>query len=302
MVPERPITGRMTTNSKTANPSNAGPFAGGIASARGLRQAGFSKSEIRVALRDAEMATIRRGWYALPTANERVRQAVRSGGILSCQSALAFHGVWTPDTSRIHVRRSEHGRRQPVPRTVVLCQPSGGFEAPVLAVDDVSMALMTAAECADDRELIVLMDSVMNLRLLTPTQVHHLLCDLTAHHRALFDRCDRSESGTETLTRLELRARGVKVRPQVKIPGVGRVDFVVGRCLVIEVDSEAHHTDLANYHRDRLRDQELVRRGYIVIRLTYHQVMFDLAATIDRILPVIRRDAHRRPVPIYGPQ
>lgn len=81
---------------------------------------------------------------------------------------------------------------------------------------------------------------------------------------------------------------------------MGRVDFLVGQCLVIEVDSRAHHTDPENYHRDRLRDQRLVSRGYIVIRLTYEQVMFDLAATIERIVPLIARGAHRRPVQIYG--
>lgn len=286
------------TEDMTQTSTSMDPFVGGIASARGLRRAGFAKADIRAAIRQCEITTVRRGWYALPTAQETVRHAVRAGGVLSCQSALAFHGVWTPDTSRIHVRRSEYGRRLSPPKTVIVCQPSGQFVAPINAVDDVETALLTAAACVDDRELVVLMDSVLNLRLLTVTQLRYLFGGLPAHHRSLLDRCDRAESGTETLTRLELRSRGVKVRPQVTIPGVGRVDFLVGRCLVIEVDSRAHHTDPASYHRDRIRDQELVRRGYIVIRLTYDQVMFHLRDTIDRILPVIRRDAHRRPVPI----
>lgn len=282
------------------NHLNQFPFLGGIASSHGLYEAGFGRPDIRRALTHGTLTRVRQGWYALSSPQQAVRRAVAAGGILGCQSALAFHGVWVPDTPTIHVRRSQHGRRQPAARSVRFCEPRGVLSAPIHAVDDVRTALRTAALCADDQELVVLMDSVLNLRLLTPTQLRHSLDDLSSRHRALVGKCDLAESGTETLTRLALRAQRIKVLPQAEIPGVGRVDFLVGRCLVIEVDSRSHHTDPTSYHRDRLRDQRLVALGYFVVRLTYQQVIFDLPATIGRLLPVIRSEAHRRAVRIYS--
>lgn len=82
------------------------------------------------------------------------------------------------------------------------------------------------------------------------------------------------------------------VRAQVEIPGVGRVDLLIGRRLVIECDSRAHHTGEAAYESDRTRDRKLVRMGYLVIRLTYQQKLNDWPNVEADILALIRRDEH----------
>lgn len=56
--------------------------------------------------------------------------------------------------------------------------------------------------------------------------------------RALLDRCDRAESGTGPLVRLRLRARGVRVRPQVPIESIARVDRLIGDRLIIEAEPD----------------------------------------------------------------
>ncbi|WP_299573327.1 DUF559 domain-containing protein [uncultured Williamsia sp.] len=80
---------------------------------------------------------------------------------------------------------------------------------------------------------------------------------------------------------------------QHRVPGVGRVDLLVGERLVIEVDSHAHHTGVERYEADRARDRRLVQLGYVVLRLSYHQVVHDWPETEKVVLDLIRRREHR---------
>ena len=79
-----------------------------------------------------------------------------------------------------------------------------------------------------------------------------------------------SESGTETLFVHGMAKVGVTVRQQVVIPGVGRVDGLIGERLVIELDSLAHHSDP---RADRHRDALLSALGFRVLRFMYSQVV-----------------------------
>lgn len=296
MSAQAPIVPPMQTSTTTQpdTGSEQSLFLGGVTTAGAIRRAGYDRRDLREALDSGGLVRLRRGWYALPTANRLVVAGVTSGGVLGCVSALKFWGVWTPDARITHVRRSDFGKRRAPSSTVKACAPSGFQPAPSRAVDPVELALRTAALCVDETELVILMDSVLNLKLLSLTRLRYCMDGLSAHHRRLVDRCARAESGTETIARLRLRSAGIRVRTQVRIPTVGRVDLLVGARLVIEVDSRAHHTDPTQYYKDRLRDQKLVALGYLVIRLTYEQVMFDWDETLERIMPIIRRDRHRR--------
>lgn len=115
--------------------------------------------------------------------------------------------------------------------------------------------------------------------------------------QALLTKCDFAESGTETLVRLKLRAGGIRVRPQMVIGGVGRVDLLIGARLVIEVDSREHHTSADAYESDRARDRKLTAMGYLVVRLSYRQVLHEWAEIEPDLLALIRRDAHVRGLP-----
>jgi very-short-patch-repair endonuclease len=101
-----------------------------------------------------------------------------------------------------------------------------------------------------------------------------------------------SQSGIETLVRARLRARGVRCRTQVRIVGVGRVDIVVGDRLIIETDGREHHDSAEAFSADRRRDLRAQARGYLVVRLSYRQVMFEWAETESLLLALIRRDEH----------
>ena len=66
---------------------------------------------------------------------------------------------------------------------------------------------------------------------------------------------------------------GVRIQSQMMIDGVGRLDLVVGDRLVVETDGRKWHDGPDAFHRDRTRDLALLRHGYIVILLSYQQVM-----------------------------
>jgi len=66
--------------------------------------------------------------------------------------------------------------------------------------------------------------------------------------------------------------------------------MLIGRRVNVEIDGRAFHGDAASFESDRRRDSLLVERGYIVLRFSYRQVVFDwpavervILATIDRV-------------------
>jgi very-short-patch-repair endonuclease len=100
------------------------------------------------------------------------------------------------------------------------------------------------------------------------------------------------ESGTETVVWYRMRGFRLAIRRQVHIGGVGRVDFVVGDRLVVEVDGAAYHTDPARFEADRHRDAVLSRLGYRVLRFSYHQVMHLWPEVEAAILAAVLRGDH----------
>ncbi len=99
------------------------------------------------------------------------------------------------------------------------------------------------------------------------------------------------ESGTETRVWQHLRGR-LPLRRQVVIPGVGRVDFLVGERLVIEVDGREHHERTPDFERDRRRDAHLSSLGYRVLRFTYRQVFHDWPSVEAALWAAVARHDH----------
>lgn len=255
-----------------------------------LKAAGWSKSAVRRALKTGDLSRLRRGWYALPDADPQVVRAVKAGGVMTCVSALRFHGVWVRDTQETHLSYSEFGdRRRRIRPGCRRCCPPGQRSAPVLAVDSPEQALAAAAGCLDAEDLVVVMDSLLNLGLMDPDDLAAALRGRGQRITTLVERCARAESGTETLVRERLRRRTrAPIRTQVQIEDIGRVDALVDGRLVIEVDSVSHHTSLAHYRADRWRDLRLIASGYLVIRLTYEQVMYHWAEVEIVLLQLVR--------------
>lgn len=203
---------------------------GEVARAAYLRSRGVELAEIRACLRSGSLRPLRRGWYAAETADPKVVKAVRSGGVLGCVSALHHHDVWVPRSKDLHVR----GRSHP-------CRQYGRPERELRAIDDPPIALRHAVRCLDEESIVVVCDSLLYKRKMSRAEITRELRNAPTRIRRLPDRCDAAESGTESIVRLRLRARNIRVRTQVAILGIGRVDLLVGR-LIIEVDGAGYHT------------------------------------------------------------
>lgn len=264
---------------------------GGVVSSAQLRAAGWSHARIRK-LSGQGWRSPRRGWYASPSAEPYVVRAVAAGGVVGCVSALRMRRVWVPD-SALHVRHSERARRsRPGVRS---CRPYR-LDPPIDgAVDPIDVAVASAANCLGAEGLVVVLDSMLNTGMLDMADARAVVAASRFAGLDLADRCDAaSESGTETVIRLRLRARGIRLRTQVGIPGVGRVDFLVGDRLIIEADSREHH--LPRYQADRTRDRVAVGLGFTVMRLTYEDVFYRWDGVLADVLAVIRRRGHRGPI------
>ncbi|GAB89062.1 type IV toxin-antitoxin system AbiEi family antitoxin domain-containing protein [Gordonia rhizosphera] len=265
------------------------PHAYGVYSRAELIARGENDASLRRAIREGTLERPRRGWYAFPTADETVVQAVRKGGVLSCVSALRHYGFWIPPGhDSLHARASRHhGKRKNFCKTP-------GRPLPIhTAVDPIADALMCAAQCMTAEDWIIVADSILNS---TQLSVRELLAAMPQMNRVILRRitkCDaRSQSGTETAVRLRLRARGFHVVVQPSIRDVGVVDLRVGR-LLLECDSKLYHTSLENYRKDRRRDRKALARGLTTMRLTYDDVMFGWDETLADITTFTDADRHR---------
>lgn len=266
----------------------------GVLSTAQLRRVGCGRAMTDHLVSRGALTRLRWGWYRGPLADDDVLAAVKAGGVLSCISALKKQGIWVPITDVVHVRFTEYRSQHPRSARVKNCRPYDGSKKSVQSVDRPWTALACAMWCLDEESCVAVLDSALNHRVITEAELWDLVRDHPSYLRRRVELCDpRCESGTETLVRLRLQARRVRVVPQAVISGVGRVDLLVGDRLVIEVDSRAHHTGEHNYASDRLRDRKLVRLGYIVVRLTWEQVMFGWAEVETDLMALIRRDRHR---------
>ena len=98
-----------------------------------------------------------------------------------------------------------------------------------------------------------------------------------------------ADSGLESLLRLRLHLLGIDVDCQVLIGGVGRVDFVIGGRLILEVDGKANHDGGLMRHKDLSRDAAASVLGYETLRFDYAQIIHDWPSVQAAILAALRR-------------
>ncbi|MCU1481414.1 MAG: hypothetical protein JWQ19_2200 [Subtercola sp.] len=279
---------------------------GGVADYAALATVDVSRLHVRRALASGAVFRVRNGWFAVPEAAEDLVAAVRVGGTLSCVSALRRAGVWCLDDTLLHVCVDRHApyvaspRHRPTPLgdptayAVALHRGHrhrGGTSTP--ACETPALALSHLFACRPRAEVIACLDSALNKRLVTGHEVRQLVDALPQKYAPYLLAVDASaQSGTETFVRLQLRRLKIAYRTQVEIEGVGRVDFVVGQRFVVEADSTAWHTGMAAFAEDRRRDLQLHALGYIVLRLSYWQVIDLLDDAVAVIRGVVARGEH----------
>ncbi len=112
------------------------------------------------------------------------------------------------------------------------------------------------------------------------------------------------DSGLESRTQRILSDAGIRVNRQVSLGGEGhwsgRVDFlVVGAPLVIEVQSELHHSSLTDRTEDAQRISRLTSDGFVVVEVTDEMVWTDPARVVSTVREGIRRARQRQRVTVF---
>ena len=153
--------------------------------------------------------------------------------------------------------------------------------------------LKYAARCLDPDEWIAVCDSYLNRAKLC---VEDLIAEMGLIGPTVLDllyKTDRrSQSGTESIVRVRLRALGFDVVVQPRIPGVGWADLRIGK-LILECDSVLHHASKEDYERDHHRDRRALVDGWLCMRLTYDDVLYGWEDTLADIRAVTDADRHR---------
>lgn len=282
-----------------------------ILSRADLLAIGYSAQRITKDVRAGALTRLRRDHYVIAEESDAVRTAVRVGGRLTCVSAIAeVTGdafLFARDHVHVHVgRRSSRLRsaddpRQPWSRATArgvqvtwddLTDPPAGRH--LVSITD---AVRTFVRCRPEREVIATLDSLLRLGLIRMPELREVFSALPARFRPILKLVDpRAESGTESFMRLILRELGVAYEVQVRILGVGRVDFIVGGFLIIECDSKMFHEGWDRQRADRRRDLAAAARGYFTLRILAEDLLHhpdDVVAAVRGLLAA----APTRPAP-----
>ena len=277
---------------------------GGLAATHELHDDGHGRAALSAAATTGAIIRVRQGWYSTPDIHPTFLEAARVGGRLTCLSALDFHGYWSYPTSDLHVAVDPHAcrlraRRSKITRLADVERPhtrvhwrdaregSSRFILPPIA------SLADLIVCQPDEVIVAVADSVVhNSPELTGWWLE-LARHAPAHKRAHLALVDGvCESGTESIFLFRIAPFQSPLFRQVPIPGVGRVDFLVGEKLIIEIDGAEYHTDPARFEADRRRDAILSRMGYRVLRFSYKQVMFAWAEVEAAVICAVLRGDH----------
>lgn len=256
-----------------------------------LMAMGLTIYGIRKRVKEGILILLRKGWYATDAALEPVSRAVQLGGTLCRVSGCQVRGIWTPQGAGLHVAARERLTKTPRDVHTHIYHSDSAAVAPLL--DCLSQAL----RYHDPETGLILLESAVNKNLISTTEAEHLISLAPQRAQSKLKRFSpTAQSGSETRVRMFLQGLGVPVAPQFYIPGVGRVDMLVGDSLIVECDSFAHHDKGQDYVRDRQRDVESYKRGCQRIRLSYPQIWTEWEDTQHVLGTSISRGYHRRPL------
>ena len=258
---------------------------GGIATRATLIEL-TSRREVDRALRAGDVVVLARGRYALPAADEALQAAHRLTAVASHFSA-ALHWGWEVKTppARPHIT---------IPKGRKLSTERAGDVAlhrAVLGVDDVDglvtsrdRTLLDCLRDGDFSEGLSVADSALRHgyppdRLVALTRDSRGPGCVQMRRIAREARSESANPFESALRAIALDVRGLTVRPQVPLLGqtfLGRPDLVDEDLrIVLEADSFEWHGNRAALRSDARRYNAFVVNGWLVLRFSWEDVMFD---------------------------
>jgi very-short-patch-repair endonuclease len=199
--------------------------------------------------------------------------------VLGGSSALASYGVWIDHDQGLVVSCAPCASRLPALRPgekrawLPIKFPHRSSKRWRVSILD---ALLQDALSSGRDALIASIDSALNLRVLTRSDLQLLVAALPRRLRSIAREVEGTAmSGTETHMRLALRRAGYRVECQVSIDGIGIVDMLVDGWLILELDSRRHHGSFEQQTYDRRRDGNAVLFNYGHERFMWSQVRYE---------------------------
>lgn len=268
---------------------------GGAARRERLLAMGVSRRQLNSAVRAGTVLRPYYGCYATAGAREPQVMSALFRGTLTCISALEAWGVPLIGNrdSRVHLALPRDRGVAPGDRRwredVVLHR--GPAITGVRAIDVVSV-VRHASRCLEFPALVVVTDHLLATRAIDRRALDELPGRIGGRLRATAT--SLAQSPPETLGRLALLQAGYEPVAQVSFKNVGRVDLVVGDCVVVEIDGLAYHSGQAAFVRDRRRDRALTHLGYRVLRFAAIEVLDDpsiVSRAVERVIGPARGQA-----------
>ncbi|MFW0775496.1 DUF559 domain-containing protein [Paenarthrobacter nitroguajacolicus] len=267
-------------------PEDALRHLGGVAMTRKLRARGVSESAIRSAVRRGSIQRVERGVLGLPGADPVLVAAVMSKSLLTCASAASRYGLWLLHKPAEPHYWQSNGRRTEgcTSHRLALSQPRPS--EPYVALPDV---LLHALFCLPPLEALVMVESAYIRGDITLDYLdRYLLGNRAGQARGVLAKVDRGAGSLlETLARVLFRDVGIRTETQVWIEGIGTVDFLLEGFLIIELDGIAFHLDPRQFKKDRRRDNEAIRKGLLVLRFFYDDVVYEPDKMLRQVREVL---------------
>jgi hypothetical protein len=266
------------------------------------------RAEVDRALRKGTLVRVARGRYALPSASVAVRAAAALGGVVSMRSAAQHHG-WgqkrVPDLPDVTFPRTHHLRASA--RRVVV--PHWSDIAPEDVVEGVTGVRRTLVDCMRMlplEEALPIVESALRARDVTLPELRQIAADMRGRGRAramaLAAMASRRPANPyeSTLRAIASAVPGLSVEPQRPVrvtPSlVLHPDLVdAGLGIIIEAESFAWHGETAALTRDCVRYNAFTIAGWLVVRFSWYEVMFEPAyvvTVLEEAVNLARRHAN----------
>ncbi|MEV6284226.1 DUF559 domain-containing protein [Kribbella sp. NPDC051770] len=269
---------------------------GGSAGFADLR-AVVSARAIRAALAAGTIRRVAKGVYALPEAPAALTAARSQGGAVSHLSAAQHWrmGVLSaPALPHVTVPVGRQRRRAGLPCVL------HWSDVPVL--DDVTTPVRTVLDCARTLPLsdaLSVADSALHLGLVDHAELSDASARLVGPNRRRIQRVvgladGRAESVLESALRVILIEAGIDgFEPQVQVRSAGfsaRLDLGHRRRrIALEADGFEHHGTRKALVRDCRRLVNLSLHGWLVLRFSWEDVMYDPEWVVEAVLAALER-------------
>ncbi len=255
---------------------------------RALAREGFSAYDVRSTIERGMLCRVRKGWVAANDVDPLVREAVRTGVVLTCVTQARRLGLWVLGDTTAHVAAAPHSGGVKVTNSVVHWGAPPVPRDPDSAVDHVENVLWAVAVCRPEEIAIAIWESAVR-RGLTSVEAMRRLPLPPAARRVCAQTTPWSDSGLESFIPPRLRWLGVAIIPQVWIAG-HRIDFLIGDRIALQIDGGTHVG--AQREQDIAHDAALMLLGYHVIRVGYTQIVERWHEVQDIIMRAVAQGLH----------